>query len=126
VYKWIVLVHVLSVLGFVLLHGASAIVFLRLKRESDPDRIKALLSLSAFPANASWISLGMLLISGIALGFMGHWWAWGWIWASLVVLILMVLAMGFMGSRALNSLRADLGLHLRMGTCRRNRKTCSI
>ncbi|MGA9190629.1 MAG: hypothetical protein WBZ24_02770 [Anaerolineales bacterium] len=109
-YRWIVLLHVLSVLGFVLLHGASAMTFMRLRREADPERVKALLALSVYPATLSWLSLGMLLLSGIALGFMGGWWSSGWIWASLGVLILMILAMGFLGSRSLNVIRADLGL----------------
>lgn len=114
-YRWIVLLHVLSVLGFVLVHGASAMTFMRLRREKDPERVKALLALSVYPANLSWVSLGTLLISGISLGFMGSWWAWGWIWASLGVLILMILAMGFMGSRSLNLIRGDLGLRSSYG-----------
>ena len=33
-----------------------------------------------------------------------------WIWISIAVFVLMVLAMGFMGSRGLNEIRANLGL----------------
>ncbi len=109
-YRWVVVLHVLSVFGFVLLHGASAMVFLRLRGERDPERVKALLQLSSFPANAAWASLAILLLSGIALGFMGGWWVRGWIWVSLGVLILMILAMGFMGSRSLNVIRGSLGI----------------
>ncbi len=107
VYRWTVLIHVLSVLGFVLVHGSSAMVIMHLGRETNPERVRALPALSVYPAN---LSLVTLLLSGIALGFMGSWWARGWTWASLGFLILMILTMGFLGSRALNGIRADLGL----------------
>lgn len=109
-YRWIVLTHVLGVLGFVLLHGTSAVVFVRLRSETDIESAKALLKLSAFPAVTSWVSLVVVILSGIALGFMGGWWVRGWIWVSLGVFVVMVLAMGFMGSRGLNEIRANLGL----------------
>jgi uncharacterized membrane protein YoaK (UPF0700 family) len=70
-YRWVVLLHVLSVLAFVILHGASAMVFLYLRRQTNLERIKALLKLSVSPANASWIGLGALLFTGVSLGFTG-------------------------------------------------------
>jgi hypothetical protein len=50
-YPWVILAHVLSVLGFLLAHGATATVMFQVRREHDPQRLHALLDLS--PAAAA-------------------------------------------------------------------------
>lgn len=51
------------------------------------------------------ISSGLMLLSGIALGFMGGWWGSGWIWTSLGLLIAITLEMAVFGRRYLDDVR---------------------
>ena len=107
---WLVFLHIASAFIFVLAHGASAAVALKLRRESDSVRIRALLELSGSTLVASGVSVVMVLVTGIALGFTGHWWGTVWIWASLVLLVLIGAAMSIMGSAYFNEVRAAVGL----------------
>ena len=107
---WLVFLHIASAFIFVLAHGASAAVALTLRRESDSVRIRALLELSGSTLVASGVSLVMVLVTGIALGFTGHWWGTVWIWASLVLLVLIGAAMSIMGSAYFNEVRAAVGM----------------
>jgi hypothetical protein len=45
-YSWIVFAHVLGVFGFLLGHGAAALVTFKLRGERAVERIRALLDLS--------------------------------------------------------------------------------
>jgi hypothetical protein len=98
---WLVLAHVLGVLGFVLVHGASAVVSLAVRRESDPVRIGVMTELSGAYALWGWIALLVILATGIIAGIVGGYWTGGqwWLWASLIVFIAIGLAMtGWRGS----------------------------
>lgn len=97
-YPWLVFLHVLSGFVFFLAHGASAFVLLKLRQEREVERIKALLDLRAYAEPAMSWSAGVLFLSGIAAGFVGHWWRTGWIWVSLALLILVSVMMTFMGA----------------------------
>lgn len=80
-YRWIVFNHVARVLVFLRAHGASAVVSFRLKNERDPERLRALLDLSSASIGsiATWIPLGVVILTGVVLGFMGGWWGQWWI-----------------------------------------------
>jgi hypothetical protein len=108
-YIWVVFLHMVCVTGFLLAHGVSAGVILRLNTENEPERMKALLDLSGHSARTMYISLLLTLITGIILGFMGSWWGQVWIWASLVVLVLVFVGMQVRGSSYLTNLRKALG-----------------
>ena len=45
-YEWWVLLHLVGVFVFLLSHGVSVGVLLRLRRERDPAKVAALLELS--------------------------------------------------------------------------------
>jgi hypothetical protein len=92
-YQWWLFVHIAGVLGFVMAHGTSAGVALQLRHERNPDRIRALLQLSNSSSSVFYISILVLLVAGISLGFQGHWWGQGWIWTALIVLVLTMGAM---------------------------------
>lgn len=104
-YMWVVFAHILGVFGFLLAHGSAAAVTFRLRKERNVERIRALLDLSRSVAIIARVSLFLLLLAGIALGFMGHWWGQGWIWASLGVFVLMSVSMSPLAQRSFTQLR---------------------
>lgn len=108
-YQWLVFLHVLGVFGFLLAHGVSLFVAFRVQREKDIHAIRALLGLSASAVMASSLSLLVLLIGGIAAGFVGHWWSQGWIWAALGVFVVVWASMSIFTGPAFRRARIAVG-----------------
>jgi hypothetical protein len=109
-YPWIVLIHVAGGFGFVLGHGASVMVAFRLRSERDPARVSALLDLSSGSLGMMYGALLVLLIAGIAAGFVGGYWGQAWIWVALGVFIVIVVAMYPLGSQHYAKVRRAFGL----------------
>jgi hypothetical protein len=109
-YRWMVLLHIAAIFGFLLAHGSSAGVAFALRRERRPERLGALLDLSSSTISVFYLSLLVLLAAGIVAGLMGHWWGQGWIWLSLGVLVAMVVGMWTIGSRHYHRVRKALGM----------------
>jgi len=109
-YQWLTFLHILGVFGFLLAHGASASVAYALRQERNHERVRALLTLSATSYPLMYLSLLILLVTGIIVGLMGDWWGRGWIWTSLILLIAIIVAMSVLGSNKLSVLRKALGL----------------
>src|SRR5437867_8381026 len=95
-YEWWVFVHIAGVFAFLVVHGVSIAVALRLRNERDPSRINALLDISGRTVMPLYLSLAVLLTGGIVAGFIRHWWSYGWIWAALGTLVVVSMAMYFM------------------------------
>lgn len=106
------LVHVLAAFGFVLVHGASAMVAFKLRREQDRTRIQALLELSNAYLNWLYVALLVLLVAGILSGIAGGYWTSGryWLWASLGLLVAIVVAMYVIAAPHFEALRHALGM----------------
>jgi uncharacterized membrane protein len=107
-YSWLVFLHVASVVGFLLSHGGSAVAAFRLRRESSPDAIRALLRVSTLSSQVMYPFLLLVFVTGVALGFAGHWWGYAWIWTAVALLLL---ASGVMVALGMpyNRLRAAAG-----------------
>ena len=97
-HNWWVFLHIAGVFGFLMAHGVSAYVTLRLPRERDPARVSHLLELSASSVGFMWNSIGLLLLGGVLAGFTGHFWGQAWIWAAIVILVAVIAAMYAMGT----------------------------
>ena len=108
----IVFVHVLGVFLFLLAHGVSAGVLLRLRSERNPQAVRTLVDLSAGSINVMGVGAALWLFSGVAAGFSGNYWTSGrlWIWASLVIAIAVVALMTPMGRLYLNRVRVAVGI----------------
>jgi hypothetical protein len=83
-------VHLAGVFGFLVAHGVSAGVGLKLRKERDPVRARALLDLSASTLNLANLSFLVLLVGGIGATSSEHMWSEGWPWAAIGVLIALV------------------------------------
>ncbi len=108
-HRWWVFLHIAGAFGFLMAHGVSAYVTLRLPKERDPTRVSQLLELSASSVGFMWNSIGLLLIGGIAAGFTGQFWGQGWIWAAIVILVVVIVAMYAMGTTWAKRLRTISG-----------------
>lgn len=104
-YEWLVLVHILGVLGFMFTHGVAAAMALRLRHERNPDRIRVMLQISSSSLAVFYVSTLLLLGGGIWAGFNGHWWDQGWIWVALGVFVANMLFMYAVPSRYYKKIR---------------------
>jgi 4-hydroxybenzoate polyprenyltransferase len=100
VYQWIVFIHIASVLGLLLVHPVT--VAFHLKEERDDTRIRELLEVSEAASTLRWIFFGLVILSGVVLGFLGSWWATTWIWAALVIFVLIGVVMNLYGGRMID------------------------
>jgi len=116
-HPWIVFVHVVGVILFLLGHGISAGVMWRLRTERHPVAVRTLLDFSR--RSIALMSVGALiwLVAGILAGFSGNYWTTGsyWIWASLVIAIVTIGLMTPLGRLYLNRVRQVVGIDLKTG-----------
>lgn len=108
-YGLVVLLHVLGAFLFVLAHGVSMLVSFRLRGERDPVRQVVLFELSSTGINLMYIGLVVLLVAGIAAGFLGGHWGRGWIWASLATLVVVIGVMYTVATPFYGRMRAAAG-----------------
>ena len=109
---WLVVIHVLSVFGFLAVHGINMGVLLRMRKERDRGRLATLLEFSTMYLTALYLFLLTLLVSGIALGIIGGFWTSGqlWLWVSLGLLIALTVLMYYFETAPLTLVRSGLGI----------------
>ncbi len=112
-----VFVHVLGVFLFLLAHGVSAAVMLRIRGESDVVALRTLLDLSRRTFAAMAAGFLIWFFSGVLAGFSGNFWTTGryWIWAALAIGVLVVGIMTPLGRSYFERLRAALGIDAKTG-----------
>ena len=108
-YRALVFMHVLAVLAFLAAHGTPIGVALRIRQETNPTRIRGYLELSRDAVVFIHLTLFLVVITGVALAFVGGLWNRGWIWASIVVLVLLWISMYQLGTTYYDRIRRDLG-----------------
>lgn len=113
-YKVVVVLHVVAVLGYLLAHGVSVAVAFALKRERNMDKIKTLLELSGNSYPIMFGSFYASILFGIAAGFQGGWWRFGWIWASIGLLIVIFGLMIRFGGNIYSAARRAAGMLYRI------------
>ena len=114
-YQWLVFLHILGALLFFMAHGASAFMAFRLRRETQLERIRAILDLSNVAIPVAYMSLLLLLLAGIIAGIVGGWFRMGWIWAALVLLFVLAGGMIYYARRFYTPVRKAVGLPYREG-----------
>jgi len=110
-YKFVVFLHIISALGFLLAHGVSASISYALKRERDMAKIRTMLELSAssYPTML-WTLLATVVFGLIAAFLVNTWWRFGWLWVSIALLIVIVVLMAVFGSGVFSEVRKVAGL----------------
>src|SRR4029077_5285341 len=99
-YQWLVFVHIASVLGLLIVHPVT--IAFHLKEERVDVRIRELLEVTASESRLRWIFFGLIIGSGILLGFLGSWWGSAWIWIALVVFVAIGVVMNRYGGRPIH------------------------
>ena len=100
--------------GFLLAHGTSAAMALRLRSEKTTEGIRSLTELSKQTTQVMYSFILLVVITGLLLGIQGGWFGRYWIWTAMVVLIATIGVMSFLGRRY-NAVRAAVGLPARSG-----------
>lgn len=107
-YQWLVFLHLMGVVLFLLAHGVSMFCAFRVRRESDPERAKLLLELSARGSATSYLGLILLGIGGLGAAGSTNLLLAGWVVASYIVLAIVMFAMYAIGASYYYRLREAL------------------
>jgi hypothetical protein len=114
--QWLIFLHILAALTFFLAHGASAAMALRVRRETDFVRIRAMLDLSESTIELMFVSFLGMGLTGVALPFFIHIWNKAWVWISILLMIFVFVWMVWMNERQYKILRKLVGLPYRQGS----------
>lgn len=113
--RWLVFVHVLAALTLFLAHGASAAMAIKLRKERDFARIRAMLDLSESTLILMFVAFLIMGLTGIILPFLIHIWNRGYIWLSIVLMVFVLIYMGVFNETHYKQLRRLVGLPYRKG-----------
>jgi hypothetical protein len=92
---------------FLIQHAAEILVTFRLRQQKEPQGIFATYSFT--PDNNSRnlrITYLLIIVTGIAAGFISTWWRQGWMWTALGVMIVIWIVMNRVGGNYLNAVDA--------------------
>lgn len=106
----LVVLHVASAFAFALVHGPSVAAMMKLRREKELERVRALLELSRSASVYSWAAWLALAATGALLASAEHLWRAPWVWGSVVVLVGASLVMSPLAARRFNEARIAAGL----------------
>ncbi|MEX0983425.1 MAG: hypothetical protein WD096_00055 [Actinomycetota bacterium] len=93
-FSWVLYAHIASAFLLLASHGVSMVVLYRIRRERDRTKILSLVTLSGETITPMYISIGLLILTGVLAGLklesFSHWWIWLAIGLLLVTVGLMV------------------------------------
>lgn len=113
--KWLIFIHVLGAISFFLGHGASAAMAFAVRRETNLDRIRAMLDLSITMFKFYMLSFLVLGLTGLVMPFVLGLWGEGWIWLSIVLMLVVTFWMGAFNEKTYKQLRRLVGLPYMVG-----------
>jgi len=112
---WLVFLHTLSAFAFFLAHGASVAMAFKVRSETDFDRIRAMLDLSASTVGVMFGAFLAMGLTGLVMPFILKLWNRGWIWLSIVLMAAVFLHMVVINDRRYKHLRRMVGLPYMIG-----------
>jgi hypothetical protein len=110
IYRFIVLLHVLSALAFVMAHGVSMMMFFKVRNERNYENLCNYLDISSAAMRPAMLALHGVEATGIVLTLMVGWWRMGWIWVSLVLFVAIGVLMGKFASGYMRRVRKAMGM----------------
>jgi hypothetical protein len=113
--RWLVFLHVLASFSFFLLHGASAAMAFQLRKETNLDRIRAMLDLSQSTIGGMAVSFFIMGLTGVAMPFLIQLWDRVYIWTSIVLMIGTMVYMAVFNEKHYKQLRRLVGLPYMIG-----------
>ncbi len=108
--RWLIFLHLLSIITLFLAHGTSAIMTFQIRKETNFDRIRAMLDLSWSTMVLMGVSFLVMGLTGIILPFLIHSWNKGCIWASIVLMLFVFIYMAMFNETRYKQLRRLVGL----------------
>ena len=108
IYPWLVFVHLVGLVLFLLAHGVSMFAAFRVRRERDRGTITTLLMLSSTGSQASYLGLILLGIGGLGAAWQGSLLMAPWVVGSYVIIAIVLFAMYAIGASYYYALRESL------------------
>jgi hypothetical protein len=107
-YQWLVFVHLVGLVLFLMMHGVSMWAAFTVRRDPRPDTVRLLLGLSSRANQVMYLGLLLLILGGLGAAWNANQLTAGWIVASYVVFIAVLIGMWAMGAGFYYPLRQDL------------------
>lgn len=92
-YLWLRYLHLAAAIIFIGVHGASMVVFYVIRGERSRERIQDLLAFSAKTVIPMYVSIGLVVVTGVLVGQEIGAFRQGWGWWSLVLLAVVTVLM---------------------------------
>src|SRR5690349_2174186 len=108
--RWLVFLHILSAISFFLAHGTSAAMTFQLRKETDFNRIRAVLDLSWSTMILMGVSFLIMGLTGLILPFLVHIWNKVYIWLSIVLMLIVFIYMAAFNETHYKQVRRLVGL----------------
>ena len=114
--RWLVFIHVLSAITFFLAHGTSAAMAFQLRKETNIERIRAMLDLSGTTIMVLFVSFLLMGLTGLIMPFLIKIWNKGWVWLSIVLMVFVVIHMTLRNNKTYKTLRRLAGMPYMQGS----------
>jgi len=106
-YIWVVYLHVTVIFIFLIQHAVEIFVTFKLRQQKEPQGIFATYSFTLDNNSRNLrITYLLIIVTGIAAGFISTWWRQGWMWTALGVMIVIWIVMNRVGGNYLNAVDA--------------------
>ena len=107
-YSWLVALHLVGLVVFLVSHAVSMWVAFRVRGETNRDVVAALLGMSARGSQVMYLGLLLLGIGGLGAAATAGWLTAPWVVASYVVIVLVIVLMYVVGAPYYYGLRDGL------------------
>jgi hypothetical protein len=97
-YRWLVFLHLVGLVLFLLAHGVAMFCAFRVRRERDRTVIATLLTLSASGSQGSYLGLILLGLGGLGAAWQASLLMATWVVGSYVVVVIIIVAMYAIGA----------------------------
>lgn len=106
-YIWVVYLHVTVIFIFLIQHAVEIFVTFKLRQQQEPQGIFATYAFILDNNSRNLrITYLLIIVTGIAAGFLSTWWQQGWMWAALGVMVVLWIVMNRVGSSYLTTVDA--------------------